>query len=97
SLFETSSLRPLDPPRPVRLGNDSTCSATHIGTLRLSCKTPKGQTDLSVANALFIPIFTVTLLSVHQLAKCKLSSHFVANGCTVRNNRNGHTVFTAPH
>ena len=35
SLFKTSSIRLLNPLQHVRLGNDSACNATHIGTLRL--------------------------------------------------------------
>lgn len=96
-LFETSSFRKLDTPRRVRLGDNSACDATHIGTLRLSCKTSSGPTDLSIGNALFVPSFAVTLISVHQLASKRLSSHFIADGCTVRNDRTKKVVLTASH
>ncbi|KZV59240.1 hypothetical protein PENSPDRAFT_549077, partial [Peniophora sp. CONT] len=97
SLFETSSFKLLDPPRRVRLGDNSVCDATHIGTLRLSCKTSKGYTDLSIRKTLFVPTFNVTLLSVHQLASRGLSSHFVENECKVRHNRSKQVVLTASH
>ncbi|KZV59031.1 hypothetical protein PENSPDRAFT_620827, partial [Peniophora sp. CONT] len=45
--FETGSYRRLDPPRRVRLGNDSFCDAVGTGIVRLSCKTKRGPCDVA--------------------------------------------------
>ncbi|KAJ7805816.1 hypothetical protein B0H14DRAFT_3484671 [Mycena olivaceomarginata] len=95
SFFETNSLRPLNPPRRVRLGDNSTCHATAKGTMRLSCKTTRGPVDLAIHDALLVPDFTVTLLSVPQLASKQLSSHFVGDKCVVRDDRTRKTVLEA--
>jgi hypothetical protein len=87
--FESASIRPLSPPRQVRLGDNSTCDAIAIGTMRLSCKTCHGMVDLTIKDALLVPNFAVTLVSVHQLASKKLSSHFTGDTCIVRNDKTG--------
>ncbi|KAJ6472473.1 hypothetical protein C8R45DRAFT_756185, partial [Mycena sanguinolenta] len=46
--YETGTYKVLDPPRTVRLGNDACCEAIGIGTIRLSCKTKRGTTDVSL-------------------------------------------------
>ena len=65
--------------------------------MRLSCKTRHGRVDLTIHNALLVPDFTVTLISVHQLASKKLSSHFVGDCCTVRDERTQTIALEASH
>jgi hypothetical protein len=93
--FESASIRPLSPPRRVRLGDNSTCDAVAIGTMRLSCKTRHGMVDLTIKDALLVPNFAVTLVSVHQLASKKLSSHFTGDTCIVRNDKTKEIVLEA--
>ncbi|KAF7334008.1 Retrovirus-related Pol polyprotein from transposon TNT 1-94 [Mycena venus] len=93
--FETGSLHQLNPPCRVRLGDNSACDASAIGTMRLSCKTSQGPADLAILGTLLVPDFTVTLVSVPQLASKQLSSHFVGDRCVVRNDRTQETVLEA--
>jgi hypothetical protein len=65
--------------------------------MRLSCKTKHGQVDLAIHNALLVPDFKVTLISVHQLASKKLSTYFVGDRCTVRDERTQTVALEASH
>ncbi|KZP05448.1 hypothetical protein FIBSPDRAFT_705363, partial [Athelia psychrophila] len=51
--FEPSSLRPLDPPRPIGFGDDSEVFAIAIGTIILTTKT----TNVRLTNVLLVPDF----------------------------------------
>ncbi|KAJ7722411.1 hypothetical protein B0H16DRAFT_1431431 [Mycena metata] len=62
--FETGTYQILNPPRKVRLRNDTYCDAVGMGTLRFSCKTKRGMTNLSLNRALHVPSFGLTLVSV---------------------------------
>jgi hypothetical protein len=82
--FETGTYQVLNPPRKVRLGNDTFCDAIGIGTIWLSCKTKRGMTKLSLKRALHVPSFGITLVSVQQLAKAGYRCIFEGGGCIVR-------------
>ncbi|KAI0668588.1 hypothetical protein C8Q78DRAFT_941075, partial [Trametes maxima] len=55
--FDTSSYRPLVPPKRIRLGNDVHVDAIGIGTMRLPCKTRNGLMDTTIRNTLHVPDF----------------------------------------
>ncbi|KZV59268.1 hypothetical protein PENSPDRAFT_541880, partial [Peniophora sp. CONT] len=94
--FETGSYRRLDPPRRVRLGNDSFCDAVGTGIVRLSCKTKRGPCDVALARSLHVPTFGITLVSVHRLAKKGYDSLFHGDECVVRG-QDRHRVMEAVH
>jgi len=82
--FETGTYEVLNPPRKVRLGNDTYCDAIGIGTVWLSCKTKRGMTKLSLKRALHVPSFGITLISVQKLAKAGYKCIFEGDECIVR-------------
>ncbi|KAJ7663711.1 hypothetical protein DFH06DRAFT_986484, partial [Mycena polygramma] len=55
--FETGTYQTLNPPRKVRLGNDTHCDAIGIGSIWFSCKTKHGVTKLELKRALHVPSF----------------------------------------
>ncbi|KAJ7144591.1 hypothetical protein C8R44DRAFT_579126, partial [Mycena epipterygia] len=55
--FETGTYQVLNPPRKVRLGNDTYADAIGIGTLWFSCQTKRGMTKLALKRALHVPSF----------------------------------------
>lgn len=71
--FELSSLRPLDPPRPIGFGDDSEVFAIAIRTIVLTTKT----TNVRLTNVLLVPDFVVSLISVSKLAEHGLTLSFV--------------------
>ncbi|KAJ7138989.1 hypothetical protein C8R44DRAFT_544193, partial [Mycena epipterygia] len=82
--FETGTYQVLNPPRKVRLGNDTYADAIGIGTLWFSCQTKRGMTKLALKRALHVPSFGLTLVSVQQIAKAGYKCIFQGDECIVR-------------
>ncbi len=64
--FVPQSFKEINPPRLVHFGDESTVPATGIGNIILQ-QTIKGKLlEVTVLNVLFVPAFTLTLLSVRR-------------------------------
>ncbi|KIJ10956.1 hypothetical protein PAXINDRAFT_41637, partial [Paxillus involutus ATCC 200175] len=89
--------RPLHPPRPVTLGDNSNTMAIGIGTVPLISQTSGTNYEIILSNVLLIPEFRISLISVNRLASTGLSTAFPANSdvCYVRKDRN--TILIAAH
>jgi hypothetical protein len=89
--------RPLQPSRPVTLGDNSNTMAIGIGMIPIISKASGTTYKIVLSNVLLIPEFRISLISVNRLASAGLSTAFLAGSdmCYVRKDRN--TILVAAH
>ncbi|KAF8585185.1 hypothetical protein K439DRAFT_1344089 [Ramaria rubella] len=75
--FTPGSYMRLDTPRKVHFGDNSFVEASGIGTMDLTSKV-SGQTKrITLTGVLYVPAFSLTLVSVHHLANQTTSQYSV--------------------
>ena len=82
--------QPLDPPRPVTLGDNSDAMTIGIGTVPLISHVSGTTYEIILSNVLLIPEFQISLISVNCLASAGLSTTFPTGSkkCYIQKDRN---------
>ncbi|KAF8150973.1 hypothetical protein B0H34DRAFT_625598, partial [Crassisporium funariophilum] len=90
--FIPHSFKRINPPRLVHFGDESTVPVIGIGNVVLH-QTINGETfKVIVHNVLFVPAFTLTLLSVRRFNNAGFFSTFKGKKCTVKSTASDETI-----
>ncbi|KAJ6627088.1 hypothetical protein B0H10DRAFT_1677780, partial [Mycena sp. CBHHK59/15] len=83
--FIPDPYRPLNPPRKVRFGDDSFVEAVGIGSILFKRNTDKTRgKSIQLDKVLFVPSFSVSLISVYRLNKAGYYTVFRGELCQVK-------------
>ncbi|KAG1850357.1 hypothetical protein DFJ58DRAFT_629410, partial [Suillus subalutaceus] len=95
--FKPGTYRAIHPARKISFGDDSTVDTIGKGTATFRT-TIKGQIyDVELSDALHVPAFTISLISVSKLARHGLSTHFDASTDNCGVHKGANLVLTAKH
>ena len=85
--FIPGTYKPYKQPQAVEFGDESKAEDLGYGDVRLISKVNGGLIEITLTDCLYVPTFTVSLISVHRLCRKGMEASFKSETCTVLKNR----------
>lgn len=92
--FKCSTFRKLDLSQKIHFGDNSHVEATGIGTIMLECKVDGHTKTTELENALYVPSFQLSLISICQLDKAGYYTTFKNGACKIKLSKDRKVMFT---
>ncbi|KAF8977917.1 hypothetical protein BDQ17DRAFT_1266162 [Cyathus striatus] len=85
NIFDCASFQHLHPPKKVKFGDNSFVDAVGMGSITLCDVSDRKNVKTMLHNVLYIPLFTLMLISIWGMDKAGYYSIFKNGKCTVKN------------
>ena len=85
--FIPGTYKPYKQPQAVEFGDESKAEVLGYGDVSLISKVNGGLIEITLTDCLYVPTFTVSLISVHRLCRKGMEASFKSETCAVHKNQ----------